>query len=68
MEIHPLVQIEWHEAHCLSRHSLMWIEEHADPGTGERTVDDVGCPCDQMMTTLTPWTGAASFIVKELIP
>ena len=32
MELHPLVRLEWRDDHCLSRRSIMWIEEHADPG------------------------------------
>jgi hypothetical protein len=32
MELHPLVLIEWREDHALSRRSLIWIEENADPG------------------------------------
>lgn len=32
MELHPLVRIEWREDHCLSRRSLIWIDEHAEPG------------------------------------
>ena len=31
MELHPLVKIEWREDHHLSRRSVLWIEEHADP-------------------------------------
>lgn len=31
MELHPLVYHEWREDHCLSRRSLIWINEHADP-------------------------------------
>jgi len=31
MEIHPLVRIEWDEDHRLSRRSLIWIHDHADP-------------------------------------
>jgi len=32
MELHPLVLLEWREDHALSRRSLIWIEEHAEPG------------------------------------
>jgi hypothetical protein len=32
MELHPLVLIEWREDHRLSRRSLIWIRDHADPG------------------------------------
>ena len=32
MELHPLVRLEWREDHRLSMRSLIWIEEHADPG------------------------------------
>ena len=32
MDLHPSVALEWWDEHCLSRRSLMWIEEHADPG------------------------------------
>jgi hypothetical protein len=32
MEIDPLVQAEWREHRCLSRRSLIWIRDHADPG------------------------------------
>ena len=31
MELHPLVYHEWREDHCLSRRSLIWIDDHADP-------------------------------------
>jgi hypothetical protein len=32
MELHPLVRIEWQQDHVLSRRSLIWIHEHAEPG------------------------------------
>jgi hypothetical protein len=32
MELHPLVSHEWRDDHCLSRRSLIWIHDHADPG------------------------------------
>lgn len=32
MDFHPLVVIEWHEDHRLSRRSLIWIAENAEPG------------------------------------
>jgi hypothetical protein len=32
MELHPMVLLEWREDHHLSQRSLIWIEEHADPG------------------------------------
>lgn len=32
MDLHPSVEHEWREDHQLSRRSLLWIEEHADPG------------------------------------
>jgi hypothetical protein len=32
MELHDLVRHEWADDHRLSRRSLIWIEEHADPG------------------------------------
>ena len=32
MELHPLVRIEWRDDHWLSPRSLLWIEDHADPG------------------------------------
>jgi hypothetical protein len=32
MELHDLVRHEWREDHCLSRRSLIWIHEHAEPG------------------------------------
>ena len=32
MELHPLVYQERREDHCLSRRSLLWIEQHAEPG------------------------------------
>ena len=32
MELHPLVQLEWRDEHKLSRRSLIWIHDHADPG------------------------------------
>ena len=31
MELHPLVYCEWREDHKLSRRSLIWIHDHADP-------------------------------------
>ena len=31
MEFHPLVWHEWHDDHHLSRRSLIWIRDHADP-------------------------------------
>lgn len=31
MELHPLVECEWREDHALSRRSLIWIRDHADP-------------------------------------
>lgn len=31
MELHPLVRHEWRDDHRLSRRSLIWIDEHADP-------------------------------------
>jgi hypothetical protein len=32
VELHPLVTLEWRDDHRLSMRSLMWIEDHADPG------------------------------------
>ena len=32
MELHDLVRHEWNDDHRLSRRSLIWIDEHADPG------------------------------------
>jgi hypothetical protein len=32
MELHPLVYHEWRDDHMLSRRSLIWIRDHADPG------------------------------------
>jgi hypothetical protein len=32
MDLHPLVRHEWRDEHVLSMRSLMWIEDHADPG------------------------------------
>ena len=32
MDLHPIVYHEWREDHCLSRRSLIWIDDHADPG------------------------------------
>jgi hypothetical protein len=32
MELHPLVRLEWREDHHLSTRSILWIEDHADPG------------------------------------
>ena len=32
MELHDLVRHEWREDHHLSKRSLIWIHEHADPG------------------------------------
>jgi hypothetical protein len=31
VELHPLISHEWREDHILSRRSLIWIREHADP-------------------------------------
>jgi hypothetical protein len=31
MELHPLVKMEWREDHSLSRRSMIWIHDHADP-------------------------------------
>ena len=31
MELHSLVRHEWAEDHMLSRRSLIWIHDHADP-------------------------------------
>ena len=31
MELHPLVSHEWRDDHRLSKRSLLWIHEHADP-------------------------------------
>lgn len=32
MVFDPLVWHEWHDHRCLSRRSLIWIREHAEPG------------------------------------
>lgn len=32
MELHPLVCHEWRDDHVLSKRSLIWIHDHADPG------------------------------------
>lgn len=32
MELHSLIRIEWTDDHWLSRRSLIWIRDHADPG------------------------------------
>lgn len=32
LELHPLVRHEWRDEHRLSMRSLIWIEQHADPG------------------------------------
>ena len=32
MELHDLLRHEWRDDHHLSRRSLIWIKEHADPG------------------------------------
>lgn len=32
MELHPLVTLEWRDEHRLSKRSVQWIHEHADPG------------------------------------
>jgi hypothetical protein len=32
MELHPLVYHEWNDDHWLSKRSLIWIHEHAEPG------------------------------------
>jgi hypothetical protein len=31
MELHPLVYHEWRDDHHLSKRSLIWIKDHADP-------------------------------------
>jgi len=31
VELHPLIRHEWNDDHWLSKRSLIWIEEHADP-------------------------------------
>ena len=32
MELHDNVRWEWREDHVLSRRSLIWIHDHAEPG------------------------------------
>ena len=32
MDLHPNVRHEWTADHRLSRRSLLWIHDHADPG------------------------------------
>lgn len=32
MYLHPLVTLEWRDDHVLSKRSLIWIHDHADPG------------------------------------
>ena len=32
MDLHPLVYHEWRDDHALSRRSLIWINDHAEPG------------------------------------
>ena len=32
MDLHPSVVHEWNDDHRLSRRSLLWIHDHADPG------------------------------------
>jgi hypothetical protein len=32
MELHDLVRYEWRDDHSLSRRSLIWIHDHAEPG------------------------------------
>jgi len=32
VELHDLVRHEWWDDHMLSRRSLIWIDEHAEPG------------------------------------
>jgi hypothetical protein len=32
VDLHPLVRLEWRDDHRLSRRSLLWIHEHAEPG------------------------------------
>jgi hypothetical protein len=32
MELHDLVRHEWRDDHSLSRRSLIWIHDHAEPG------------------------------------
>jgi hypothetical protein len=32
MELHDLIRHEWRDDHHLSRRSLIWIKDHAEPG------------------------------------
>jgi hypothetical protein len=32
MELHELVTLEWREDHVLSKRSLIWVRDHAQPG------------------------------------
>jgi hypothetical protein len=32
MELHDLVRHEWNDDHRLSKRSVIWIHEHAEPG------------------------------------
>ena len=32
MELHDLVRHEWRDDHALSKRSVIWIHEHAEPG------------------------------------
>ena len=32
VDLHPLVYHEWRDDHMLSKRSLIWIHEHAEPG------------------------------------
>ena len=42
MELHPLVVIEWREDHTLSRRSLIWIHDHAEPEDPHPIVTAIG--------------------------
>lgn len=42
MELHPLVVIEWREDRALSRRSLIWIHDHAEPGDPHPIVTAIG--------------------------
>lgn len=47
MELHPSVVYEWQQDHLLSRRSLTWVHDHAEPGDANPVVTAV----DQLRAT-----------------
>jgi hypothetical protein len=42
VELHPSVLLEWRDDRRLSRRSILWIEEHAEPGDPHPIVTAIG--------------------------